>query len=399
MLCRTMMAITALTVFAGVLLSVSGLQIASAQQLYSAPIIKAVTIRGNTSIDTALIEQAVTRTKVNDPFVDHNISDDVKAIYNLGYFADVIAKWQLLEDGGLVIIFEVVENPKIEDIVFTGTGELPVQDFISGMQSKQGEILNFNLLLDDLAGFQAWAFEQHGVDLRLVNLNISETGTIMIDAALTKIAQIVLQGNEKTKDHVILRELTFAPGDILDFHEISTSLHRLYMLGYFDDISYDAVRTEELGSAVVTISVQELKTGSADFGVGYNSKSGLFGFIDVFDDNLFGNGQRANVLFEIGRGTRSYRIGFYEPYLLSDGTSFGIEVYNEHDDVENKYEADNELVTGTQHVLGGSVSLGRRLGEFSRLNLSLRADSFKYSGDLNEYEKPFDKYNYVVLIK
>lgn len=188
---------------------------------------------------------------------------------------------------------------------------------------------------------------------------------------------------------MILRELTFAPGDILDFHEISTSLHRLYMLGYFDDISYDAVRTEELGSAVVTISVQELKTGSADFGVGYNSKSGLFGFIDVFDDNLFGNGQRANVLFEIGRGTRSYRIGFYEPYLLSDGTSFGIEVYNEHDDVENKYEADNELVTGTQHVLGGSVSLGRRLGEFSRLNLSLRADSFKYSGDLNEYEKPF----------
>ena len=172
MLCRSMMAITALTVFAGVLLSVSGLQIASAQQLYSAPIIKAVTIRGNTSIDTALIEQAVTRTKVNDPFVDHNISDDVKAIYNLGYFADVIAKWQLLEDGGLVIIFEVVENPKIEDIVFTGTGELPVQDFISGMQSKQGEILNFNLLLDDLAGFQAWAFEQHGVDLRLVNLNI-----------------------------------------------------------------------------------------------------------------------------------------------------------------------------------------------------------------------------------
>lgn len=197
MLCRSMMAITELTVFAGVLLSVSGLQIASAQQLYSAPIIKAVTIRGNTSIDTALIEQAVTRTKVNDPFVDHNISDDVKAIYNLGYFADVIAKWQLLEDGGLVIIFEVVENPKIEDIVFTGTGELPVQDFISGMQSKQGEILNFNLLLDDLAGFQAWAFEQHGVDLRLVNLNISETGTIMIDAALTKIAQIVLQGNEK----------------------------------------------------------------------------------------------------------------------------------------------------------------------------------------------------------
>ena len=96
----------ALILSLAVLLTVSGLQTASAQQLQNVPIIRAIAISGNTNIDTAVIEQAVTRTKVNDLFVDQNISDDVKAIYNLGYFVDVVAKWQLLDDGGIKIIFE-----------------------------------------------------------------------------------------------------------------------------------------------------------------------------------------------------------------------------------------------------------------------------------------------------
>ena len=379
----------ALILSLAVLLTVSGLQTASAQQLQNVPIIRAIAISGNTNIDTAVIEQAVTRTKVNDLFVDQNISDDVKAIYNLGYFVDVVAKWQLLDDGGIKIIFEVIENPKIVDIIIEGAGTLPVQEFINTMQSKQGEILNFNLLLDDLREFPTWAYEQHGIAIRPVNLEISETGSILVETALTRIEEIVLEGNEKTKDNVILRELSFAPGDILDFVEVSTSLQRVFMLGYFEEISYSIQEGKDPDSAVLTVSMKEQKTGSADFGAGYSSKNGLFGYIDISDDNFLGNGQRANIFFEIGRGTRSYRLGFYEPYLLSDGTSFGIELYNEHDDIQGKYGEDEETVTGTQHVLGGNVSLGRRLGDYSRFNLSLRADSFKFSGDIDEYENPY----------
>lgn len=161
------------------------------------------------------------------------------------------------------------------------------------------------------------------------------------------------------------------------------------MLGYFEEINYSIQEGKDPDSAVLTVLMKEQKTGSADFGAGYSSKNGLFGYIDISDDNFLGNGQRANIFFEIGRGTRSYRLGFYEPYLLSDGTSFGIELYNEHDDIQGKYGEDEETVTGTQHVLGGNVSLGRRLGDYSRFNLSLRADSFKFSGDIDEYENPY----------
>ena len=342
----------ALVLFLAVLLTVNGVQTATAQQLQNVPVIRAIAIRGNTSIDTAVIEQAITRTKVNDLFVDQNIIGDAEAIYNLGYFVDVGAKWELLEDGGIKIIFEVVENPRVEDIVIEGAGDLPVQDFIDSMQSQKGEILNFNQLLDDLREFPVWAYEQHGIALRPVNLEISETGTIKVETALTKIEEIVLEGNEKTKDHVILRELSFTPGDILDFVEVSSSLQKVFMLGYFDEISYNVHEGKDPDSAILTIEMKERKTGSADFGAGYSSKNSLFGYIDISDDNFLGNGQRANLFFEIGRGTRSYKVGFHEPYLFSDGTSFGVNIYNEHDDIELTYKEEDGSVSGTQHVSG-----------------------------------------------
>ena len=129
----------ALVLFLAVLLTVNGVQTATAQQLQNVPVIRAIAIRGNTSIDTAVIEQAITRTKVNDLFVDQNIIGDAEAIYNLGYFVDVGAKWELLEDGGIKIIFEVVENPRVEDIVIEGAEISLFRTLLTACSLKRGD--------------------------------------------------------------------------------------------------------------------------------------------------------------------------------------------------------------------------------------------------------------------
>ena len=76
----------------------------SAQRLQNVPIIRAIAIRGNVLIDTAVIEQAITKTRVNDPFVESNIYDDRQAIYDLGYFYNVEVR-----------IEKIVENDRILD--------------------------------------------------------------------------------------------------------------------------------------------------------------------------------------------------------------------------------------------------------------------------------------------
>ena len=344
--------------------------------------------KGNVLIDTAVIEQAITKTKVNDPFIDSNIIDDCEAIYNLGYFYDAYAYFEPA-DNGIRVIFEVVENPVVSDVVFEGAQVVPINEFKRNMKVKPGEVFNHNLLLEDLEEFALWATEQHGKPLRPISLDLSETGVITIEVAQAKISDIVLEGNEKTKDHVIMRELTFGPGDYLDFSQLYKDLNKVLMLGFFDEINYSIEETENDDEVNLVIELKEVKTGSADFGAGYSSKNGLFGYVDISDSNFLGNGQRANIFFEIGKGTRSYRLGFYEPYLLKDGTSFGFNIYNEHDSIEKAYADVEEKITGTEHVLGGDLSIGRPLGEYTRGSLTLRAESHSFSGDIDQREEPF----------
>lgn len=379
----------AILVFCIVFLSGGVLQTVAAQQLQNLPTIRAINITGNVSIDTAVIQSAITKTRVNTIFVDTNIMDDIEAIFSLGHFLDVFATFELTPDGGIKVIFQVVENPTLAGIVFEGAENVPVDDFKREMQAKPGDILNHNILYEDLTAFAQWAYDQHGIVLRPTSVDITEEGVIIIEVAESRVEAIHIEGNEKTKDHVILRELSFEPGDILDFTEVNSSLQRVMMLGFFDEISYSIEDGTDPDSAILVVEVKELKTGSADFGAGYSSRSGLFGYVDVSDENFLGNGQRTNIFFEIGKGRRSYKLGFFEPYLFENGTSFGINVYNNHDDIEREYVEYEDPVTGTQHVFGGDITIGHPLGEFTRGNLTLRADRFRYSGDIDQVLSPF----------
>lgn len=368
----------------------------SAQQPQQQPLIKAIEIRGNDSVDTSVIEDAITKTKIEEYFIDQNVLDDIEAIYSLGYFYDVVATWEFTVDHGIKIIFELEENPVITDIVIRGASVAPVNDFLSEMIVKKGDVLNVHLLLEDLERFPEWILEQHGIALRPVNLNVTDDGVVEIDVAESRIQDIRLEGNEKTLDHVIMRELSFESGDIFDINKVQNSLRNVLMLGFFDEIGFTVEDGDDDDLVILVIHLEERKTGNADFGVGFSSSSGLWGQIDISDENFLGRGQRANVFFKIGRGSRAYEIGFYEPYILPGGTSLGVNIYNTHDDISDK-TIDVDEVTGTKHVLGGDISVGHPLGEYTRGNLKLTLDNTKYSGDLIDYPDYADPYTALTI--
>ena len=105
------------------------------------------------------------------------------------------------------------------------------------------------------------------------------------------IEKIIISGNDKTKDNVIRRSLSFFPGERIDTAKIERSKQRLSNTGYFDsksgaptDISFVPGTKYNTKNAIV--NVKEGRTGMLRFGGGFGANSGLFGDVSYTDKNF-----------------------------------------------------------------------------------------------------------------
>ena len=129
--------------------------------------------------------------------------------------------------------------------------QVPVGDFEKQMKTQPGYILNIHDLWEDLNALLEWIATEHGYFARVADLSADTDGRIEVGLAQTKLKDIVIEGNEKTKDFVIERELSFK--SIPQFRE-DQSLRRVLMLGFFDEISRDFSREDDPDETVLTKS-------------------------------------------------------------------------------------------------------------------------------------------------
>ena len=69
--------------------------------------------------------------------------------------------------------------------------------------------------------------------------------------------KIVIEGNDKTKEKVITREIDIVSGDLFNFEKVKKSLQKIYNLGYFEDVSMKLEPGNEEGSVALIIKVVE----------------------------------------------------------------------------------------------------------------------------------------------
>lgn len=333
--------------------------------------IKEIVIEGNTHVEAELIRGAVTQTQVGGLFSEEAIKADLQSIADLGFFQDVGARLNEAP-GGAQVIFRVVENPVIQDVVVEGSTVLSSGEVAKYLSLEPGQVLNVLSLTEGLQGMADQIFSEHGVALRPADLAVEDDGTVKVSVVETRIASIEIAGNEKTKDDVIRRELRIKPGDILEMSKVYESLRRVLMLGYFDEVKPRFSDGPDPDQTVLTIQVTERKTGSAHFGAGYSSVDGFIGYIEVADKNFLGKGQEVNIRWEFGQNKNTYDLGFYEPHLDAKGTSFGFNLYNRAYKRTTRDEKDY-----TDRRTGGSLSLGRPLGDYTRGLVKFKLENTK----------------------
>ena len=158
-----------------------------------------------------------------------------------------------------------------------------------------------------------------------------ENGTIdvtfLVDqGARVYVEEIVILGNDRTRDHVIRREFEMSEGDAFNQVLIKKTKSRLENLGFFDSVDI----TTRAGSApdrvVVVVRVADKPTGEFSIGGGYSSTGGASGEISFTEKNFLGRGQYLRVAGKFGENDTNYSLSFTEPYFLGYRMSAGFDL-------------------------------------------------------------------------
>jgi outer membrane protein insertion porin family len=102
--------------------------------------ISSITPEGNTRIDSGAILRQIS-TKAGDAYDPAVLRNDLKSIYQMGYFNDVQID-AVDTPKGKKITFRVVEKPVIQSVVFEGIDELKEEDVRDAANIKERFILN-----------------------------------------------------------------------------------------------------------------------------------------------------------------------------------------------------------------------------------------------------------------
>ncbi|MBV9734141.1 MAG: outer membrane protein assembly factor BamA, partial [Verrucomicrobia bacterium] len=149
------------------------------------------------------------------------------------------------------------------------------------------------------------------------------------------VERINISGNTRTKDKVIRRELVLAPGDVFDTVRVDISKKRLEGLQYFEKVDSYASDTLVPGRKDLNIVVQEKRTGSLNFGMGFSSDEGLLGFAELSQGNFdilnwktfTGAGEKFRVRVQIGTEEKQVTANFTEPYFLDKRLAVGTDAF------------------------------------------------------------------------
>ena len=273
------------------------------------------------------------------------IRNDVASLGSIGVFSQIRPVFVSVPEG-VKLTYQLVSNPVVKNVEFSGNTVFTSDYLKSIMQIPKDSVLNFVLVNQKLREIEDLYLKQGYMLVSIPNVQVSADGTLHIDISEGIVEDIVIVGNEKTKNYVITRELKLKKGKPFNKFLASRSMERLYNLGYFEDVNMKLLpgKTNE-HDVIIEIDVIEQKTGIVTVGAGYSDADGTVGIIELGDTNFRGTGDKINLHWEFGGAGdgKNYTLSYTRPWINDNGDSLGASIFNriyEYDD----YDANGDKV-------------------------------------------------------
>lgn len=372
--------------------------------------IKSIEFIGNKKISTSKLKSLMFLTTGNmlswwykdNQYSSDKLNGDIEAIksyyLNHGYINFKVdgVQVQLTPDKKHVYITIKVsegEQYKIKSVKISGdTKNVPFDKLQPLILVKVGEIIDqakITKTVDAMKteiGNYGYAFATVNPVPDVDNKTHEVALTFFVDTAKkVYVRHINVMGNDKTRDVVVRREMRQNEDSLYNAADIARSKDRLNLLGYFK--TADVSTTPVPGSSDqvdVGVKVDEINTGSINFGVGVAQGQGILLNGSISQANLFGSGKSATLSAGTSLLNTNYTLSFTDPYYSPNGTSLGYDLY----DSQFTPNALNISPYATT-TLGARARLGVPVSEFDKISFAGGVENQQISLDNSNVPQRF----------
>lgn len=365
-----------------------------------------IVFEGNNSIKDAKLRRKMKETKRKtwynifkaSKFIPKNYADDKKKLiekYNEEGYRDAIITYDSIspyDEKTINIYIGIEEGHKFyfRNISWLGNTMYTSEQLSHVLGIKKGDVYNSKVLdeklLYDPVGVMA-LYQDNGylfsnvqpVEVLVENDSIDLEMRIYEGKQAT-VNRVTLVGNNRTNDHVIMREVRTRPGSLYNRSEVQRTIRELAQLGYFDPekLNVDFNPDPVSGTVDLEYTVEEKPSDQIQVSGGYGSGMFVgtlgvtfnnFSLRNIFNAKSYrplptGDGQRLSLQASAsGLWYQNYSFSFVDPWFGGrKPNSFSVSVY--HSNVRQYTSKEKEEPKEERHtfkVTGAGIGLGQRL--------------------------------------
>lgn len=271
------------------------------------------------------------------------------------------------------------EQYTVSSVKLAGDLLLPEDELLKLVTIKPGTLFSREQIsattkaISDRLGNDGYAFANVNAAPELDKEKKQVAFTLFVDPGRrVYVRRIQVQGNTRSRDEVIRREMRQMEASWYDGEKINKSRTRVDRLGYFDEVTIETPAVPGTTDQVdLNVNVKEKPTGNLMLGAGLSSSEGLVFSGSINQQNLFGSGKHVGVGFNTSKINTLYSFSYTDPFYTVDGVSRGFDLYMRDTDTTKL----TTVATYATKSLGGGVRYGVPIGEDDTVNFGLAYDS------------------------
>lgn len=318
----------------------------------SAQTLERIQYSGNYHVPEKLLNKAVTNLKPGEEITKEKIKKDVQNIFKTGFFYEVNANIK-----GNTVIFLVKQNPILTNLDIKGNKLVSNKEIKSEITTSVNRIYNEKRLKEDIVKIYNLYKEKGYLGTQVENAlyyKDSKTSTEKAERGFLKLVlqeglvkNIKIVGLTETDKKIIQPLIEVKEGEYLTVEQAKNTVQAIYDTNFFKKVDMETKITEQKDGINVVFKVDEAKTGSYEFGVGYNEKKGTMLIGNIKEMNLLGTGKQIGLESDINE--LGYEIsGFYNDPYISENYELSFDFQVGKEEVEengNKTKTDYQTIS------------------------------------------------------